>query len=192
MEAVEASTSGGSAAAASTPSQQSTAATEAQEAEKPVFSCAICGLVETCDYYGNTPPFTKPIGFVLLLSIIIVLRVTSFLYSFKENVYVMRDPFSPPGTKSSTSYLLLGGECSICGASVCADQVTVPSMFILLLNTLFFRPRVVSFTRNDFAFDVPSTTINAFQLRFKKYPTPTICPSLVSAISGNFKNCCIT
>uniref|UniRef100_A0A914VQ66 Cysteine-rich DPF motif domain-containing protein 1 n=1 Tax=Plectus sambesii TaxID=2011161 RepID=A0A914VQ66_9BILA len=85
--------------------QQSTGKEEAEEPEKPVFSCCICGLVETCDYYGNTPPFTKPIA-------------------FKENVYIMRDPFSPPGTKSSTSYLLLGGECSACGASVCADQTS--------------------------------------------------------------------
>uniref|UniRef100_A0A914VQP7 Cysteine-rich DPF motif domain-containing protein 1 n=1 Tax=Plectus sambesii TaxID=2011161 RepID=A0A914VQP7_9BILA len=100
--------------------QQSTGKEEAEEPEKPVFSCCICGLVETCDYYGNTPPFTKPIA-------------------FKENVYIMRDPFSPPGTKSSTSYLLLGGECSACGASVCADQVR--NTFIPQLTPQFFISR---------------------------------------------------
>lgn len=50
-------------------------------------------------------------------------RNLKFEFRFSEDVYVMKDPFSPKNRNIPTNYLLLGGTCSICKNSVCADSV---------------------------------------------------------------------
>ena len=59
---------------------------------KPVpFACAVCGLNEICHYYGRKPPFAK--GHV----------------EFKEDTFVMMDPFSPR-EKGRPHFLAIGGK----------------------------------------------------------------------------------
>lgn len=83
--------------------------TETVEApEKIEFKCSACGMIEMCDYKGKAPPFIRNIAFT-------------------EEIYAMKDPFSPPPTgyeskKSLAEYLLvLGSDCTTCGRVVCKD-----------------------------------------------------------------------
>lgn len=65
--------------------------------EGGIFTCVRCGLKEHYFYKGKKPPFTKKI-------------------SFREDSYVMKDPFSPP---NKNQLLLLGSDCSLCNIPVC-------------------------------------------------------------------------
>lgn len=70
------------------------------------FKCANCPLNEACDYKGCKPPFAKKI-------------------EFREECYVMQDPFSPPPGKlsdkaNSEYFMVLGADCSVCQRMVCA------------------------------------------------------------------------
>jgi hypothetical protein len=56
------------------------------------------------------------------LGCIVVVGIHTVYCRFKEDVYVMKDPFSAGGRdRPSTAYLLLGANCCICGATVCSD-----------------------------------------------------------------------
>jgi len=67
------------------------------------FSCAICGLSEKCHYWGKRPKFVKG------------------LLEFKEDSYVLVDPFSPREIRLANNFLLLGGVCAHCRKEVCVD-----------------------------------------------------------------------
>eukprot|EP00088_Acartia_fossae_P042614 TRINITY_DN4479_c0_g1_i2.p1 TRINITY_DN4479_c0_g1~~TRINITY_DN4479_c0_g1_i2.p1 ORF type:complete len:149 (-),score=31.87 TRINITY_DN4479_c0_g1_i2:280-726(-) len=72
--------------------------------EKKVdFECKICNLKEKCHYYGKKPKFVKN------------------LVEFKDDTYVLLDPFTPREQKSGSMFLILGGECAHCRVSVCTD-----------------------------------------------------------------------
>ncbi|XP_011306550.1 cysteine-rich DPF motif domain-containing protein 1, partial [Fopius arisanus] len=61
------------------------------------FKCFRCSLEERFDYKGTKPPFSRAIVYL-------------------EECYIMKDPFTPP---NKGQVLVLGGDCSICGQSVC-------------------------------------------------------------------------
>jgi hypothetical protein len=67
------------------------------------FSCGLCGLSEKCHYLGKRPMFVKG------------------LVEFKEDSYVLVDPFTPRETRLANSFLLLGGLCAHCGKEVCLE-----------------------------------------------------------------------
>ena len=74
---------------------------EEKDSKKPVpFRCAVCGLNEICHFYGKKPPFAR--GQV----------------EFKEDTFVMMDPFSPR-EKGRPHFLTIGGQCGFCSNSVC-------------------------------------------------------------------------
>lgn len=64
--------------------------------EGGIFTCIRCGLQERYFYKGKHPPFAKIL--------------------FREDSYVMKDPFSPP---NKNQLLLLGSDCSLCNMPVC-------------------------------------------------------------------------
>jgi hypothetical protein len=68
--------------------------------EGGVFTCVRCRLEERYSYKGKHPPFTKKI-------------------LFREDSYVMKDPFSPP---NKNQLLLLGSDCCLCSMPVCQSQ----------------------------------------------------------------------
>ena len=67
--------------------------------EEKVFKCFLCGLEEKFEFYGKRVEFAKNVG-------------------FKEDTYVMRDPFSP---RHEGLFLSLGSNCSKCEKTVCND-----------------------------------------------------------------------
>ena len=67
------------------------------------FSCALCGLTDQCHYLGKQPKFVKG------------------QLAFKEDSYVLVDPFSPRELRLANNFLLLGGACGQCGQVVCVD-----------------------------------------------------------------------
>ena len=69
------------------------------------FLCESCKLSELYHYFGSNPRFHKGI-------------------SFKEECYLMKDPFVAQGT---ASFLLLGSHCSLCEKVVC--QASTCSIF---------------------------------------------------------------
>jgi len=72
--------------------------------EKSVlFCCAVCALEEKCHYLGSKPKFVKN------------------LVQFKEEAYLMIDPFSPCEPRMAKNFLLLGADCSKCAQPVCLD-----------------------------------------------------------------------
>lgn len=76
-----------------------------QQLPPPViqFLCHLCNMHQTCDYFGDHPPFAPT-------------------NKFTEDCYVKKDPFAPhPGTsKPAAEYLLvLGANCHRCGHPVC-------------------------------------------------------------------------
>ena len=74
---------------------------EQEKDKKPVpFQCAVCGLNEICHFYGKKPPFAR--GQI----------------EFKEDTFVMMDPFSPR-EKGRPHFLTIGGQCGFCSNSVC-------------------------------------------------------------------------
>ena len=86
------------------------------------FSCSICRLSELCHYLGKTPPSHKK------------------RLSFKEDTFVMRDPFTPrveaPHSANRSNWsgcnlLVIGGNCSICSNSVCVDCSTFYSQWVI-------------------------------------------------------------
>ncbi|KAK5649132.1 hypothetical protein RI129_004024 [Pyrocoelia pectoralis] len=70
------------------------------EEEKLYFSCTLCNLHERYDYFGKSPEFVHN-------------------YKFKEDSYIIEDPFSPP---KRGEYLVLGSHCIKCKISVCKDN----------------------------------------------------------------------
>lgn len=64
------------------------------------FQCVNCNMNEKANYKGIKPPFSRNI----------VLKYPS---------YVMKDPFSPPGTGE---ILVLGADCAMCNKSVCINK----------------------------------------------------------------------
>jgi len=87
---------------------------KAQE-ELVQFTCSICHLNEACHYLGKTPPSHKK------------------QLSFKEDTFVMRDPFTPRVVPihsanrspwSGCNLLIIGGHCAICTITVCVDCST--------------------------------------------------------------------
>lgn len=64
---------------------------------KDIFQCSLCTLKEPYLYFGKQPPFNTKI-------------------KFKENCYIMKDPFSPP---NKYQFLILGSKCSVCSNDVC-------------------------------------------------------------------------
>jgi len=89
---------------------------EEADQESVLFSCVRCGLNEMCHYLGRQPPSHKK------------------KLNFKEDTFVMRDPFTPRATLPGQSFnkspwsganiLVIGGTCSICGRVVCVDCST--------------------------------------------------------------------
>ncbi len=83
---------------------------DSQDAKK-VFKCHLCQLYSHYDYHGRKPlerhaaepPTTRHESITLL-----------------EPCYIIDDPFV---SQSSTSYLILGGDCSLCKEMVCAGSV---------------------------------------------------------------------
>jgi len=71
--------------------------------KKIQFQCSLCGLCEMCHYFGSKPPFVKK------------------CLEFREECYVMLDPFSPYNPKKANNFLVLGAECSNCNATVCVE-----------------------------------------------------------------------
>jgi len=67
------------------------------------FTCYLCGLSEKCQYYGRKPKFVKN-------------RAV-----FKDDSYVMVDPFQSRDLRTGTGFLLLGGNCGHCEHPVCID-----------------------------------------------------------------------
>ena len=83
-----------------------------EEDELVQFKCSSCHLNEVCHFLGKTLPSHKK-------------RVT-----FKEDTFVMRDPFTPRVVAahsanrspwSGCNLLVIGGFCTICQSSVCVD-----------------------------------------------------------------------
>lgn len=67
------------------------------------FSCHLCKMTETCDYYGKRPPFARK-------------------YQITEDSFIMKDPFSPPPSSSRPNpeyFLVIGTNCTMCGEEVC-------------------------------------------------------------------------
>lgn len=68
------------------------------------FVCRLCNMRQTCDYFGNHPPFAPT-------------------NKFAEECYIKKDPFAPnPGGTSNPSaeYLLvLGANCNRCEQPIC-------------------------------------------------------------------------
>lgn len=80
-----------------------TTITTEQVKEKPLFTCSLCNLSENYDYYGTNPPFCKGI-------------------IFKEQSYIMKDPFSSStNTAPSGNFILLGTNCASCNEMICQD-----------------------------------------------------------------------
>jgi len=69
--------------------------------EKKFFECADCGLNETYDYFGKTPPFCRSIKFL-------------------EDSYIVRDPFTAQ-QGNNANFLLLGSNCSACSKMTCQE-----------------------------------------------------------------------
>jgi len=84
------------------------------------FQCKVCGLEEMCHYYGNKPKFTKN------------------LVEFKEDAYVMVDPFSAQERRFGTNFLQLGGNCAHCKISVCVECSIFYSRRFCLTCSLFY------------------------------------------------------
>ena len=64
---------------------------EKETAQKKVsFSCKACGFSQDCSYFGDSPPFCKN------------------LLRFKEECFVMIDPFSPKELKTGSGFVLIG------------------------------------------------------------------------------------
>lgn len=88
---------------------ESTSALSITQQSTPVpdkinFTCAICSLHEKCDYYGRSPPFLKKI-------------------EFREDCFIMKDPFSPHSkTPSLENFLIIGSNCAICDKTICRDS----------------------------------------------------------------------
>ena len=76
-----------------------------EEEEEVDFCCNLCKLQETCHHFGKRAPFVKK------------------QLKFKEDTFVMRDPFVPR-EKGKPSFLIIGGKCSICQKTVCVDCST--------------------------------------------------------------------
>ena len=76
-----------------------------QPEEKVTFSCYICHLTEDCHHFGKNPSFVKK-------------QVT-----FKESVFVMRDPFNPRD-KGRANFMVIGGVCNLCQRTVCVECST--------------------------------------------------------------------
>lgn len=83
----------------------SSAAPETDTSRQPLipFACHLCNMHQTCDYFGDHPPFAAT-------------------NQFSEDCYIKKDPFAPnPGSsKASAEYLLvLGANCHRCGHQTC-------------------------------------------------------------------------
>ena len=65
--------------------------TDDWKVKKIPFNCYICGLSEKCHFLGQKPPFAK------------------HYIEFKEECFVMIDPFSPKELRCATNFLVLGG-----------------------------------------------------------------------------------
>jgi len=97
--------------------------------EKTVaFQCFNCGLSEMCQFKGKDPPFVKK------------------LVEFKEDCFVMVDPFSPRQTKGGSNFLVLGGRCSQCDRDVCVG--------CSIFYTRRFCVKCATFNINEFPSDV--------------------------------------
>jgi len=75
------------------------------EDEEVKFHCSQCHLTETCHYFGKNPPFVKK------------------QVAFKEDTYVMRDPFIPR-EKGRANFMVIGGICDLCRQAVCVHCST--------------------------------------------------------------------
>lgn len=71
-----------------------------QKNEGGLFTCYVCGMNEKYTYFGRRPKFAPD-------------------YSFLEDVYLLKDPFSSPNQKS---FLFLGSHCCLCNKMVCQSQ----------------------------------------------------------------------
>ncbi|KAH8876644.1 Cysteine-rich DPF motif domain-containing protein isoform 1 [Schistosoma japonicum] len=70
------------------------------DVQNEFFHCTLCDFKIRYDYKGNNPPFFK--------------KEIKFL----ESVYCIRDPFAD----DNLGGIILGGDCSTCGKSVCVSQ----------------------------------------------------------------------
>ncbi|XP_030370104.1 cysteine-rich DPF motif domain-containing protein 1 [Scaptodrosophila lebanonensis] len=69
------------------------------------FHCKECDMHELVHYYGRNPPFALGV-------------------QFREDSYVMRDPFQAPPPRwqsKSENFLALGAKCTTCAKIVCKD-----------------------------------------------------------------------
>jgi Cysteine-rich domain len=78
-----------------------------EEPEKISFRCSSCGMSESVDYFGKTPPFIRNVELL-------------------EETYIMKDPFTAPpskhGTRSFTEYfIVIGVHCRLCQEIFCKD-----------------------------------------------------------------------
>ncbi|BFZ08277.1 hypothetical protein BsWGS_11316 [Bradybaena similaris] len=69
-----------------------------KDSDAQTFTCSSCDFTVDYHYKGRKPPFAKNI--VLL-----------------EDCYIMKDPFSTSG-----GFICVGGNCSLCGCSVCMSN----------------------------------------------------------------------
>ncbi|XP_060650509.1 cysteine-rich DPF motif domain-containing protein 1 [Drosophila nasuta] len=70
------------------------------------FRCSCCDMHELVHYYGREPPFALGI-------------------LFREDTYVMRDPFQAPPPRWQTKaeyYIAMGVNCANCSIVVCKDS----------------------------------------------------------------------
>jgi len=101
--------------------------------KKIQFQCSLCGLCEMCHYFGSKPPFVKK------------------CLEFREDCYVMLDPFSPYNPKKANNFLVLGAECSSCNSTVCVEC----SIFF----TKRFCIKCAQYDINEFPQDVQSRIV---------------------------------
>ncbi|KAK4471572.1 hypothetical protein MN116_004988 [Schistosoma mekongi] len=78
------------------------------------FHCTLCDFKIRYDYKGYNPPFFK--------------KEIKLL----ESVYCIRDPFAD----DNLGGIILGGDCSSCGKSVCVSQVCVSNLFDIKFRTV--------------------------------------------------------
>ncbi|KAH8876645.1 hypothetical protein KSF78_0005014 [Schistosoma japonicum] len=82
------------------------------DVQNEFFHCTLCDFKIRYDYKGNNPPFFK--------------KEIKFL----ESVYCIRDPFAD----DNLGGIILGGDCSTCGKSVCVSQFYEETSIILFRN----------------------------------------------------------
>ena len=95
------------------------------------FVCSQCGMEETYHYKGFRPPFARN-------------------FTFLEEGYIMKDPFSPPGRGKC---LLLGSDCVKCGQSVCCASSC----------SIFYSQRFCANCLRKFSAYFPQEVINKLQ-----------------------------